>query len=416
MGEAVHAVATGTPVVAALVVLVAVLVAAAARPAGRLWLRRTMTALLTREQPHRRAEAAQFARRAVPLWRPPLGTTDLPADPFALTVPVVVPPWGDGRPGESFLAPRTPIVGTDELSVDGSRIDAQLPLAAGARFAVVCLGRVGALRYGRVLRPAQDRVGLRRGALPSGLWAAGAVTVVDCPAGTGWRQTFASERRTTIDTHLDHGGFAYVVGVSARDRPELAGVVDGVLATWRWLDDPAAAAAAAGDTGAGAEEPVHLPAEPAALRPGVAAAEVLVRVGGGSRPVAQFLAPAADSMPSAPWPATGQRTEALVALGPTAELVVVSEPLGTPAPVRVAERAHAPLGVTRDQDGPARAVTTAAGAGWRARYRQGGGFVSDEVELDHGGWAWTVVLACGPDDGVLAGVLDRALATWRWTD
>ncbi len=413
MGEAVRAVATGAPVARAAVVLVVVLLVAAARPARRLWVRRAMTTALAREQPQRRAEAAAFARRAVPLWRRPLGSTDLPADPFALTVPVVVKPLGDGRPGESFLAPRTPIAGTDELSADGSRIDAQLPLAAGVRFAIVCLGRVGALRYDRVLRPAPDRVGLVRAALPSGLWAVGPATRVDSPAGAGWRQTFASERRTTTDTHLDHGGFAFVVGVTARrDRPDLAGVVDKVLATWRWLDDPAVIG---GDTsGAGGGAAHRQPDDPAAVLPG-GSDEVVVLVG-GSRPVARFLAPAADSMPPVPPPATGQRTEALVALGPTAALVVVSEPLVTPAQVRLAERAQAPLAVTRDQDGPVRAVTTPAGAGWRVGYRNGGGFVSDEVELDHGARAWTVVLARGPDDDAVAGVLDRALASWRWTD
>ena len=55
-----------------------------------------------------------------------------------------------------------------------------------------------------------------------------------------------------------------------------------------------------------------------------------------------------------------------------------------------------------------------AGDGWRARYRMDGGFRSDEVELDHGGRAWTVVLSRGPDDHAVAGALDRALETRRW--
>ena len=59
-------------------------------------------------------------------------------------------------------------------------------------------------------------------------------------------------------------------------------------------------------------------------------------------------------------------------------------------------------------------VRTPAGDGWRARYRMDGGFASDEVELDHGGRAWTLVLSRGPDDAAVAGVLDRALETWRW--
>ncbi len=61
-------------------------------------------------------------------------------------------------------------------------------------------------------------------------------------------------------------------------------------------------------------------------------------------------------------------------------------------------------------------MRTPAGDGWRARYRMDDGFASDEVELDHGGRAWTLVLSRGPDDAAVAGVLDRALETWRWQD
>jgi len=378
-------------------VVVALLVAT--RPVRRLLVRREMARRLSLREPWRRAEATGFARRAVPLWRRPPGLSGFPADPFALTVPVVVAPLGDGRPGEAFQAPRAPLPGTDQVVSDGSRTDAQLPLARHTRFAVVCLGRVGSVRHGRVLLPAPDRVGLRRAALPAGLWALDAATRRDTPAGPAWRQSLGSVRSVLTDTHLDRAGFAFVVGVFApHEQRALAGVVDRVLETWQWLDDPAGAR--------------RRPEPP--VRPDAVGDEVAVAVGGPHGLVASFLAPAPDRLPeAAPVPPEGQRPEALVVLSPTAELAVVSEPLTSPASARVVGRAVAPLGLARDKDGPAQPVTTAAGEAWRARYRNDGGFVSDEVELDHGGRAWTLVLSRGPDDA-MAGVLDRALATWRW--
>ncbi len=381
-----------------------VLLLAVSRPAQRWLMRREMTRRLSLREPWRRAEAQDLARRAIPLWRRPLGWAGIPADPFALRVPVVVPPLGDGRPGESFDAPCEPVAGTDGVQVDGSRTDAQLPLAPHVRFAVVCLGRIGGVHGGRVLRPAPDRVGQPRRALQPGSWAVGAAARVDSPAGPGWRHAIGFQHRVVTDTHLDRAGFAFVVGVSSpHERAELAGVVDAVLATWRWLDDPAVPTV----TRTTAPPP----------RADAADGEVAVHVGASPGPSASFLAPAADSLPDAPpVPGGEQRPEALVALGPTAVLAVVSEPLTSQASARIVGRALAPLGVVRDEDGPAQPVTTAAGEAWRARYRLGSGFVSDEVELDHGGRAWTLVLSRGPDDAAVAGALDRALATWRWED
>ena len=73
---------------------------------GRLAARRRFLAMLTGDQPQQRSEVEGLVRRAVPIFgRPGARVGPGPRDPFALTQTTVVPPLGDGRPGERFAAP-----------------------------------------------------------------------------------------------------------------------------------------------------------------------------------------------------------------------------------------------------------------------------------------------------------------------
>lgn len=212
---------------AAAVVLVVVVVT---RWLGREWL----IVRTTRLAPEQRREI-RAAARSVPLLR---RVRRLPADPYALDHEVRVEPWGDGRPGERFLAPG-PAWPTPPFGPDGSRTDATVTLARGVHLLVVCLGRVGRLDGGHVLQPAEQRVHDNRAAYEPPQHAIGPVDRVETALGTGWRTTCAfAGGRVLTDTHVDHDGWAYVIGVlSADQHARSVEVLDRVLATWHWIDD-----------------------------------------------------------------------------------------------------------------------------------------------------------------------------------
>ena len=378
-------------------------VSAALHVWGRLRLRRTMLARLTAGKPHLVAGTTAMLQGAIPLWGRigPAPARQL-VDPFRLTTPTVVAPLGDGRPGERFDTPGPALVDI-VAGPDGSRTDAQVVLGPGARFSAVFLGRVGAVRRGQGLRPAAERAARARTHPPAGWASQGPPQPVATAAGPGWRHTIATASAYVTDTHLDHDGWAFVVGVIARrSSPELADVVDLVLSTWQWIDD-------AGLPRHGAAPP-DLPDEP-----GVAA--VPLRLGGAAgRPAATVLAPAADSATDPRTALDGGRAEAFVRLTAIAGVTIVSAPGERTALARLEADALARMGESRIPTGPARREVTPAGEVWRRSFRLDGAVVEHIAELDHAGWAWTVRLHYAPGEGALASVLDDVLASWRWDE
>lgn len=372
--------------------------------AGRLRMRARMTEAMSRRQPHQRDEIAALMRRSIPLvGRIGLATGAPPSDPYTMTTTVVVPPLGDGRPGERFESPG-PNVSPDS-PLGWGRQDAQVVLGAGARLLVVCLGRVGRIGPGHVLGPAQLRCDAARRGLDGGRRTIGPVLAIRTPAGPAWRHTLTvGASKTVTDTHVDRGGWAFVIGVVAdASDPHLLGVADAVLATWAWVDD----------TGAPAPYDVDwttLPVDP--LGTGCT-----VAVGRDEAPVAAFRAPG-PRMPLVPFvDPDGGRGEAHVRLTATADLLVRSGPVGGGAAERLSRSARPGLQDLEHQPaGPVLQAMTAAGPAVRRRFVQGVGVVQHEVHVDHGDRGWTLWLLHGPDEEHLVGVLDQALATWRWLD
>ncbi len=168
--------------------------------------------------------------------------TRAPKDPYDLRTAVVIQPLGDGRPGEGFLAPG-PAKPPGELGDLDGRMDARVALAEGMWMLVYCSGRVGARLDDVVVLPADQRVHAAREARQEGISLLGPVDPVHSRAGEGWRttMTFASGKALT-DTHLDHDGWAFIIGVlSSSHHARAVEVLDAVLATWRWLPDRGAA-------------------------------------------------------------------------------------------------------------------------------------------------------------------------------
>ena len=170
--------------------------------------------------------------RAVPLLRTPRA----PKDPAARTHHVVVPPRGDGRPGESFWGPGPAMLADpDVFGSDGSKQDLSLQLGPGLYLLVVCMGKVGVDSGGGAILPAEERVELVRRS-PNGLTPSGPVDRVETPAGTGWRSTFSAGGKMVTDTHIDHDGWGFIIGVlSSKELARAVELCDHVLETWRWL-------------------------------------------------------------------------------------------------------------------------------------------------------------------------------------
>ncbi|MBN9376636.1 MAG: hypothetical protein J0I40_14865 [Cellulomonas sp.] len=380
-----------------------VLVFPALHVVGRLMLRAKMTRIATRGRPELRAEAAAKARQAFPLFgRIGKAPSAFPTDVYALSCPIVVPPLGDGRPGERFAAPCAAEPDA-RLQSDGARTDAQLRLAPGTAINVVCFGRVGSVRGGHVLGPAAERCQVTRRAVPDRWQPHGDVFAIDTPAGPAWRHVLTTDTSFLVDTHVDHGGWAFAIGVIGQSPQSwMSGVVDAVLATWRWIED----------AGRPAREPEawpDLPADPLAV-------DVTVTVGPPECPVATFgaSAPALPALGEARL--DGRRTEAVVRLSAEAALIVESADGTASAGQRMADAARPTLGSLRSPAGPVLHADTAAGPVWRRRFTVGKASIEHQAHLDHAGRAWMVTLAHGVDEEALVPVLDQALATWRWAE
>lgn len=209
----------------------------AALALGGAWLamaiwRERMVSRVARQVPgtdarelRRRAREVSLVRQAKP-----------PKDPLARTHHVVVPPLGDGRPGEDFWTAAEPSYGSTELGPDGSRQDATVLLGAGVHMLVVCLGRIGAEWDGHVREPAAERARAFHDAPQPGLIPSGPVDHLTTAAGPAWRTTCAYRSgKMLTDTHFDYDGWAFVVGVlSTSNHPRAVELLDHVLSTWRW--------------------------------------------------------------------------------------------------------------------------------------------------------------------------------------
>jgi hypothetical protein len=207
---------------------------------GSIWLSRVLWRehMLRRVAPTVPPEQRAALRRAV-RRTPLLRRRSAPADPYALAVPVTVPPE-DGRPGWMVLAPgpaRPPGVAD---AIHG-RMDATVPLERGTFMLVYRVGRVGAVLDGFEVLPAQARVELARERTEAPRRVLGPVDLVPTALGDGWRTTSVFEHtgKGLTDTHVDHDGWAYIVGVlSSSHHARAVDVLDRVLATWRWLPLP----------------------------------------------------------------------------------------------------------------------------------------------------------------------------------
>ncbi|MEZ0446909.1 hypothetical protein [Cellulomonas sp. ICMP 17802] len=199
-----------------------------------VWWRERMIRKVARAHPES-ADQLRAAARSISLFARP---APAPADPSALTHRIVVAPLGDGRPGESFRAPG-PDVGFSDLGVDGSRQDARVLIAERTHLLVVCLGRVGRLSGGEEIRPAAERVHRVREGYVAPQAAIGPVDRVDCALGVAWRTTCTYGGAAVLtDTHVDHDGWAFVVGVlSYAWHARAVEALDRVLATWQWIPD-----------------------------------------------------------------------------------------------------------------------------------------------------------------------------------
>lgn len=157
-----------------------------------------------------------------------------PTDPYQLGVPVEVLPFGDGRPGERLRLPCRPARRQGVLGPDGSRTDVEVQVSPDLWFAVVCLGRVGWVHRDDVLTAAPVRVVPRPGPV---VWEQ-PVREVMTPIGPAWRRTAVLPTGSRLtDIHLDHDGWAYVIGVRhAPLRLDAERFRDTVLSTWTWIE------------------------------------------------------------------------------------------------------------------------------------------------------------------------------------
>lgn len=212
------------------VVVVVAVLAALAVARHLLWRWWTLRKLI-RKHPDR-ADAIRESARQVPLLR----GEKPPKDSMARTHRTVVPPFGDGRPGEAFWGPGPSQPGIAPDGPRGWRQDALVLIAPGTYLLVVCQGRVGDPCSWGVLEPARERVAAARDAATDRV-PVGPVDEVPVAGETGWRTTFQTMiGKTLTDTYVDHDGWAFVVGVlSSREHARAVEICDHILATWRWL-------------------------------------------------------------------------------------------------------------------------------------------------------------------------------------
>jgi len=376
-------------------------------PFGRWRLRRRMIRRLDpRLSPQDRAAAVRHVHEIVPVARAPRGFAALPrgADPTVPTVPIRVAPLGDGRPGEAFLAPGPNDPRAGRLGEGGNRTDVVVGLGAGRALIVACNGRVGAVTRGEAMLAAPDRPVLARATGGEGTRHVDDVEHAETAAGPAWRTTFVIGSSRVTDTHVDHDGWAFVIGVMRRDGDtdlDAGGLVDAVLASWQWLpDDPAAAARPA---------PPELPDDPCA------ATLPVVVVGPGGAAVASCLLAAAPTAADVP-AGDGTWTHLYVRLTRGAALVVTSAPLTGGRDARTAlESPHVhPYGPSVRPVGPVTARATPAGEVLVRTFAVGDGVLRTEARADREGrtWAWTLTRTAHDPGPVPA--LDGLLASWTW--
>lgn len=163
-----------------------------------------------------------------------------PVDPAGLRERLAVPPEVDGRPGFEVAVPG-PQCRLGPPDPFGIRT-ATVRLRGGALVLVMSLGAVGSIQHGEPILDAARRAEAVRGQAPPGWTCLGPVERVETGAGTGWRLTalVGGGRQMFADTHVDRGGWAYVIGVVAppAQHAEVARLADAMLATWRWIDVP----------------------------------------------------------------------------------------------------------------------------------------------------------------------------------
>lgn len=215
------------------IALAVVLIVAVTWVSRVVWRERVLR-MAVREQP----ENAEYLRRTVRSFRL-MPAPRVPHDPHDRSHHVVVPPYGDGRPGEEFWAPSPGQFLGAPVGPDGSRQDAVVVVGPRMHMVVVCLGRVGARSGDGVVLPAAERVEVARASVRPPDVLSGPVDQVPTAAGLGWRATvvFGGGRMLT-DTHLDRDGWGFVVGaLSESGHATAVEAVDGILSTWRWLPD-----------------------------------------------------------------------------------------------------------------------------------------------------------------------------------
>ena len=204
-----------------------------------VWWRERMIRKLAKEYPESADQLRRSARSVSVLGR---GRAVIPPDAYARTHRVVVAPLGDGRPGESFWGPGLNVA-TGDLGPDGSRQDVRVVLAERTNMLVVCLGRVGQRTGDFELRPAAERPQVAQDLYVAPQAAIGPVDRVDSALGVGWRTTCTFGGASTLtDTHVDHGGWAFVVGVLSYSwHARAVEAHDAILSTWTWIeaDQPA---------------------------------------------------------------------------------------------------------------------------------------------------------------------------------
>ena len=376
-------------------------------PLGRWRLRRAMVRRLDPGlSAQDRAAAVRHVHEVVPVARAPRGFAPLPpgADPVVPTVPVRVAPLGDGRPGEELLAPGPNDPRAGALGQDGSRTDVVVGLGPGRALLVACNGRVGAVTRGELMPAAPDRPVVVRALGGDRTRHVGDVEHAVTAAGPAWRATFVVGNGRVTDTHVDHDGWAFAVGVMRPDGEtdlDVDRLVDAVLATWRWVpDDPAAAPRPA---------PPALPDDPCDATLPVAVA------GPEGATVATCLLPAPPTAVGVP-AADGTWTHLYVRLTRAAALVVTSAPLAGGRDARTAlESPHLhPYGPSVRPVGPVTARDTAAGEVLVRTFAVGDGVRRTELRLDRDGrtWAWSLTRTTPEPDPLRA--LDAVLASWVW--
>lgn len=395
-----------------LVLLCSVLWSVPVGPLARWRLRRRMIATLDPDLPDDvRQRAVADLRAAVPLrGRPARAPSPVPplprgADPAELRYRLTIPPAPDGCPG---VALTLPWLSTGVLPDEGAatRQVATVTLGRGRAVLLVVLGRVGQVADDVVVAAARDRPAATRAVGSTGR-PVGDVLAAGTAAGPAWRHTIEMGASVLTDTHVDHDGWAFVLGLLRRDGDaSVDGLDDAVLATWEWIapDRPDAPRDVEQPTG---PAPAPSPASSDRLRLHDAEGATLASC---RRPAAPAELVARD----VPCP-DGSLTCVHLRLTSTASLVVTT---GARDPARDARAAleqpvrHA-WGPRVTPTGPVRERVTPAGT-VLSRTFQVAGLVRTEVRLDRDGRAWRWLLTYAPGETAVLAVLEDVLQSWRW--